>query len=83
MVDKLTDGTGGYATVIGGGIGFNWTQLLLKSQPGRDIYFNITIFVSKTQSNVPRILPINQPWAGNLGFAAAAPPLPQPRPFVG
>lgn len=49
IIDLHNDGTGGYASVIGGGIGKNWTEVLMTSQPGRNISFNITVFVSKTQ----------------------------------
>lgn len=51
VIDQFRDGRGGYAMIVGGGINSNWTQIYFQSQPGGHIFFNVTVFVSKNQSN--------------------------------
>ncbi|XP_055586657.1 probable salivary secreted peptide [Uranotaenia lowii] len=42
--DQITNGKGGYATLLSGGVGFNHTKIHLKSQRGNEFNFIVEIY---------------------------------------
>ncbi|CAH0714894.1 unnamed protein product, partial [Brenthis ino] len=42
--DNWTDGTGGYATILAGGVGQRFVKIKLKSQRGSGFNFTVTIY---------------------------------------
>ncbi|CAH0714893.1 unnamed protein product, partial [Brenthis ino] len=42
--DNWTDGTGGYATILAGGVGEQFVKIQLKSQRGNGFKFTVTIY---------------------------------------
>jgi len=48
-IDKWNDGTGGYAKFVGGGIGYNYVDVYIKSQFGRGFSFEIEVYGQKPQ----------------------------------
>lgn len=47
VIDNKTNNTGGYATILEGGVNHNFTKIVLKSQPGGDLSNKVTIFTNK------------------------------------
>ena len=49
-IDKWNDGTGGYASFVDGGIGYNYVEVYIKSQFNRGFYFEIEVYGQKPQT---------------------------------
>ena len=49
-IDKWDDDTGGYASFVGGGIGYNYVDVHMVSQFNRGFYFEIEVYGQKPQT---------------------------------
>jgi hypothetical protein len=46
-LDRWNDNTGGYAEIVGGGIGYNYVDVKITSQFGRGFHFVIDVYGRK------------------------------------
>jgi len=43
-IDQRNDGTGGYASFVNGGIGYNYAEVKITSQFSRGFWFDIEVY---------------------------------------